>query len=62
MVTLKEGTDLNLAQLKEWASDKLTNYKIPKHLMVVEELPRNAMGKVTKPAVKEIMMGELKDV
>ena len=62
MVTLKEGADLNLAQLKEWASDKLTNYKIPKHLMVVEELPRNAMGKVTKPAVKEIMMGELKDV
>jgi len=62
MVTLKEGTDLNLAQLKEWASDKLTNYKIPKHLMVVEELPRNTMGKVTKPAVREIMMGELKDV
>ena len=38
------STEAMLAQLKT----ELANYKIPKHLTVVAELPRNAMGKVQK--------------
>jgi malonyl-CoA/methylmalonyl-CoA synthetase len=30
----------------------LSVYKIPKRLHVVDALPRNAMGKVTKPALR----------
>ncbi len=29
--------------------------KIPKSLKIVEALPRNAMGKVTKPALKALI-------
>jgi malonyl-CoA/methylmalonyl-CoA synthetase len=29
-------------------------YKIPQRLRVVAALPRNAMGKVTKPAVRAL--------
>jgi malonyl-CoA/methylmalonyl-CoA synthetase len=29
-------------------------YKVPQRLLVVNELPRNAMGKVTKPAVRTL--------
>ena len=53
-VVATEGSSLSLAQLREWASDRLSNYKIPKKLKVVPDFPRNAMGKVMKPAVKKL--------
>ena len=33
--------------------NNIANYKIPKHIHRVEELPRNAMGKVQKAALRE---------
>ena len=33
-------------------------YKIPSRLLVVDELPRNVMGKVTKPEVKGLFRGQ----
>ena len=47
-----EGEELELDGLRTWAADRLSKYKLPKVLRVVAELPRNAMGKVTKPAVR----------
>ncbi|HKK07625.1 MAG TPA: acyl-CoA synthetase, partial [Gemmatimonadota bacterium] len=40
--------------LRELARERLAPYKVPKDVLVVDELPRNALGKVTKPAVKEL--------
>ena len=53
-VTLVEGCSLELAELRSWAAGRLSSYKIPKRLLVVSDFPRNAMGKVMKPAVKEL--------
>ncbi len=50
-VELCADTDLTLAQLKEWAKEYLAPYKIPRALKTVDSLPRNAMGKITKPYV-----------
>ena len=33
--------------------DRLANFKVPKRVFFVEELPRNAMGKVQKNALRE---------
>ena len=52
-VVLKSGT-LELTDLRDWCKGRLSVYKIPQRLKVVSELPRNAMGKVTKPAVKAL--------
>jgi malonyl-CoA/methylmalonyl-CoA synthetase len=38
-----------IAQLK----DQIANYKVPKRVWVVDELPRNAMGKVQKNLLRE---------
>jgi malonyl-CoA/methylmalonyl-CoA synthetase len=38
-----------LAALKE----RIANYKVPKRVFVVEDLPRNAMGKVQKNVLRE---------
>ena len=34
-------------------SSDLANFKVPKHLFVVADLPRNAMGKVQKNLLRE---------
>ena len=53
-VVTRPGTDLTLAALREWSKTRLSVYKVPQRLAVVKELPRNAMGKVTKPAVRSL--------
>ena len=53
-VVVKSGTNLDLDGLKAWCGDRISKYKLPRKWMVVNELPRNAMGKVTKPAVKKL--------
>jgi malonyl-CoA/methylmalonyl-CoA synthetase len=38
--------------LRGWLKERLAPYKVPRDVLMVAELPRNAMGKVTKPEVK----------
>lgn len=51
---LKPDQSLSLEQLREWGRRRLAVYKIPSRLETVPALPRNALGKVTKPAVKKL--------
>jgi malonyl-CoA/methylmalonyl-CoA synthetase len=50
-IELRAGTSLELEDLQEWARIRLAPYKVPRAMTTVAALPRNAMGKVTKPAV-----------
>jgi malonyl-CoA/methylmalonyl-CoA synthetase len=50
-VELKPATTLTLADLQEWAKMRLAPYKVPRAVRVVHTLPRNAVGKILKPAV-----------
>ncbi len=40
--------------LRGWAAGRLAPYKIPRQFALLEALPRNAMGKVTKPALQSL--------
>lgn len=53
-VVLREGTTLDLQGLRAWAREYLTAHKLPSRLLVLEALPRNAMGKVVKPSLKPL--------
>jgi len=53
-VVTKTGSKLELGALRTWADSRLSSYRIPRRLLVVNELPRNAMGKVVKTAVREL--------
>jgi malonyl-CoA/methylmalonyl-CoA synthetase len=35
--------------LRAWAKDRIAPYKVPREVVLVDALPRNAMGKVVKP-------------
>ena len=52
---LRQGATLEFDSLKSWCEGKMSSYKIPKYLRIVEALPRNAMGKVTKPSLKKLL-------
>lgn len=53
-VVLHDRATLDIDTLRDLCRDQLSVYKIPQRLLVVNELPRNAMGKVTKPAVRNL--------
>ncbi|OGT73563.1 MAG: long-chain fatty acid--CoA ligase [Gammaproteobacteria bacterium RIFCSPLOWO2_02_FULL_57_10] len=53
-VVLKPGQLLSYGELKSWCESRMSPYKIPKTLRVMESLPRNAMGKVMKPELKKL--------
>jgi malonyl-CoA/methylmalonyl-CoA synthetase len=55
IIALKEGASLEYDQLKQWCNGKMSSYKIPKELRIVDALPRNAMGKVTKPDLRSLI-------
>ncbi|XP_021264146.1 acyl-CoA synthetase family member 3, mitochondrial [Numida meleagris] len=48
VVQLRRGEMLSVKELKEWARDTMAPYAVPTELIVVEEIPRNQMGKVNK--------------
>ena len=50
-VVLNDGDALDLPSLRTWAKELLAAYKLPSRFLVLDALPRNAMGKVMKPAV-----------
>jgi len=53
VVVRKPGASLEAATLIGELKAKIANFKVPKQLFIVDELPRNAMGKVQKNLLRE---------
>ncbi|MEH2380894.1 MAG: acyl-CoA synthetase [Nostoc sp.] len=53
-LVLQRSQPLTLESFRSWAKERLAVYKVPTQILTLEELPRNAMGKVTKPTVVEL--------
>jgi malonyl-CoA/methylmalonyl-CoA synthetase len=52
VVVATPGTTPDADQIRRSLRDRLASYKLPKRVAVVGELPRNAMGKVDKAALR----------
>ena len=58
-IELSEGSyTLDEAGLKKYMREHLANYKIPKQIHMIGELPKNATGKVLKRVLKENLREE----
>ena len=44
-----------LEALRAFAKERLASYKVPKQVVIMRELPRNAVGKVVKPELLKIL-------
>jgi malonyl-CoA/methylmalonyl-CoA synthetase len=53
-VLILNQNDLDLAALNQWLRQKMPAYKVPRQYKIATELPRNAMGKVTKNDLKQL--------
>ena len=53
-LVLKNGATLELEELRAWAKERLSVHKMPSRLITLDALPRNAMGKVTKPTIVKL--------
>lgn len=47
-VVVRSGTTLDEAELISWSRANMANYKVPRRVAFMDELPRNAAGKVAK--------------
>ena len=47
------GADHDLDTIRAAVADRLTRFKHPKRYVVVDELPRNTMGKVQKAELRK---------
>ena len=52
-VTARPGRTIDPDELRRWARERMTGYKAPRQVIVVDELPRNAVGKLLRRAVRE---------
>ncbi|MCH2202255.1 MAG: acyl-CoA synthetase [Fuerstiella sp.] len=53
-VVPRPGTAIEMSELRNWCKGRISAYKIPRILLEVESLPRNALGKIKKPAVRQL--------
>ena len=53
-IVMEKGINsINIDEVRKYASQYLASYKIPKRLVIVKELPRNALGKVLRHKLRE---------
>ena len=47
------GSNIDADAVKAWSRENMANYKVPRHVEIVDELPVNASGKITKFVLRE---------
>lgn len=52
-VVLKPNQALDSDSLLQWSKDNMANYKVPREIVFVKELPTNAAGKIMKYLLKD---------
>lgn len=58
LAVTKPGKQIDLEALRTWAKSKLPEYAAPTVLKLVDELPKNAMGKVNKKELQKNYFSE----
>jgi fatty-acyl-CoA synthase len=53
-IRLRDGSAATPEQLRAWARGRISHYKIPRHVWIVEEFPTTITGKVQKFRIQEL--------
>lgn len=61
LVVLRHGHRLDPQSVRARLSERLADYKVPVVFRAIDELPRNASGKVLRPAVETRLLEEPRD-
>ena len=55
-VVLRDGATVDTEELRDFCRTKLTAYKVPKKIVVLDELPRSLVGKVQRRQVRDLLV------
>jgi long-chain acyl-CoA synthetase len=55
-VVVRDGATVDTEQVRDFARARLTPYKVPKKIVVVDELPRSLVGKVERRKVRDMLV------
>lgn len=53
VLVARAGADIDLAALQSHLKTLIANFKVPKHIELIDQLPRNTMGKVQKNMLRD---------
>ncbi|XP_076352320.1 medium-chain acyl-CoA ligase ACSF2, mitochondrial-like isoform X2 [Tachypleus tridentatus] len=59
-VKLKGGSTVTETELREYCKGKISHFKIPRYIVLVEDFPKTSTGKIVKHKIKETMREKLK--
>lgn len=57
-----EGRSVDLETIQDFCADKLSKYKIPHTIEIVERIPRNPSGKILKHVLREQLKDKYRDL
>ncbi|MFC5813778.1 AMP-binding protein [Nonomuraea harbinensis] len=52
--------ELDESELLAWCRERLANFKVPRRVWILDELPRGAVGKIAKPRLQELAVDLLR--
>ena len=56
VVVVKEGSTVNAGKIIDFCSGRISRFSCPREVVRVDSLPRNAMGKVLKEVVRQVVI------
>lgn len=48
--------DLTVEALRDWLRQRLERYKMPRHIAIFTQLPRNPLGKIDRAALRQLLL------
>ena len=61
VVVVKQGSTVNAEKIIDFCSGRISRFSCPREAVRVDSLPRNAMGKVLKEEIRQLLSyGQLK--
>jgi len=58
-VVPKSGKTVTADELRQYCDGQIAHFKVPRHLFIVETLPRTVTGKIRKHVLQELAIGDL---
>jgi acyl-CoA synthetase (AMP-forming)/AMP-acid ligase II len=53
------GRTVAAAAVQQWVAARMADYAVPRHVRVVDSIPRNRTGKIEKQALRDVLLSEL---
>lgn len=57
-LVMKPGKDVSATSLRQWLQGRISNFKIPQHVCIVEAIPKTATGKVQRTGLYKSVLSK----